>query len=51
MKNKLYNEPFEHYENEPKDNSNLIMGIGLGVMIIVCGIIYVSVSFLEAVMY
>jgi hypothetical protein len=51
MKNKLYTEPFEHYKSEPKDNSNLYVGIAVGVMITLCGMIYVGVSYLEAVMY
>ena len=37
--------------NEPKDNSNLYVGIAVGVMITICAIIYVAVNYLEAVMY
>lgn len=51
MKNNLYTEPFEHYKSEPKDHSNLYVGIAVGVMITLCAIIYVVTSYLEALMY
>lgn len=44
-------QPFEHYEYEPKDRSNLYVGIAVGAMIIICAFIYVGVSYMEAVMY
>jgi hypothetical protein len=37
--------------NEPKDQSNLYVGIAVGVMIISCAVIYVVVAGMEAVMY
>jgi hypothetical protein len=37
--------------NKPKDHNNLYVGIAAGVMVTLCGMIYVGVSYLEAVMY
>jgi hypothetical protein len=35
---------------QPRDNSNLYIGIAMGVMIVLCGVIYVVVSVLEQMM-
>jgi hypothetical protein len=37
--------------NKPKDHSSAIIWFTLGVMVTLCGMIYVGVSYLEAVMY
>ena len=50
MKPELLN-PDDIMTNETKDRSNLYLGIGIGITIGICAMIYYVVSLLEAVMY